>query len=145
MSLDSYLHGDYQRALELTRQDPGRQSSYLYVRYISIYGELGRKQEALENWRKLLAEPPDWSAESCETWWRTRNMRDEDIAKLMDGVYRSGAARGGRRYRATEPGPDGMCSPLVDWRCPLWVISGHSIAMGNVRFAPESGHAQHGH
>ena len=90
LSLDSYLHGDYQRALELTRQDPGRQSAYLYVRYISIYGELGRKQEALENWRKLLAEQPGWSAESFETWWRTRNMRDEDIAKLMDGVYKSG-------------------------------------------------------
>ena len=90
LSLDSYLHGDYQRALELIRQDPGRQSAYLYVRYISIYGELGRKQEALENWRKLLAEQPDWSAENFETWWRTRNMRDEDIAKLMDGVYKSG-------------------------------------------------------
>ena len=90
LSLDSYLHGDYQRALELIRQDPGRQSTYLYVRYISVYGELGRKKEALENWRKLLAEQPDWSAESFETWWRTRNMRDEDIAKLMDGVYKSG-------------------------------------------------------
>ena len=90
LSFDSYLHGDYQRALELTRQDPGRQSAYLYVRYISIYGELGRKQEALENWRKLLAEQPGWSAESFETWWHMRNMRDEDIAKLMDGVYKSG-------------------------------------------------------
>ena len=90
MYLDSYLHGDYKRALELIRQDPGRQSAYLYVGYIPIYGELGRKQEALENWRKLLAEQPNWSAESFKTWWRTRNMRDEDIAKLMDGVYKSG-------------------------------------------------------
>src|SRR4029077_16330668 len=90
MYLDSYLHGDYQRALELIRQDPGRQSAYLYVRYISIYGELGRKQQALENWRKLLAQQPDWSAKTFETWWRTRNMRDEDIATLMDGVYKSG-------------------------------------------------------
>ena len=90
MYLDSYLHGDYERALELIRQDPGRQSAYLYVGYIPIYGELGRKQEALENWRKLLAEQPNWSAESFKTWWRTRNMRDEDIAKLMDGVYKSG-------------------------------------------------------
>ena len=67
LSLDYYLHGDYQRALELTRQDPDRQSAYLYVRYISIYGQLGRKQEALENWRKLLAEQRDWSVESFET------------------------------------------------------------------------------
>jgi adenylate cyclase len=90
MYLESYVHGDYQRALEMIRQDPGRQSAYLYVGYISIYGELGRKQEALENWRKLLAERPDWSAKTFEAWWRTRNMRDEDIAKLMDGVYKSG-------------------------------------------------------
>ena len=90
MYLNSYLRGDYERALELIRQDPGRQSAYLYVGYIPIYGELGRKQEALENWRKLLAEQPNWSAESFKTWWRTRNMRDEDIAKLMDGVYKSG-------------------------------------------------------
>ena len=68
MSHDYYLHGDYERALELTRQDPGQQSAYLYVRYIAIYGELGRKQEALENWRKLLAEQPGWSAESFENW-----------------------------------------------------------------------------
>ena len=90
MYLDYYLHGDYKRALELIRQDPGRQSDYLYVGYIPIYGELGRKQEALENWRKLLADEPDWSAESFETWWGMRNMGDEDIAKLMDGVYKSG-------------------------------------------------------
>ena len=88
--LNYYLTGDYERALELIRQDPAREALYSYVDYMPIYGELGLKQEALENWRKLLGGTPDWSAESFNKWWRTRNIRDEDIAKLMDGVYKSG-------------------------------------------------------
>jgi hypothetical protein len=38
----------------------------------------------------LLAEDRGWSAESFESWYHLFNMRDEDIAKLMDGVYKSG-------------------------------------------------------
>ena len=53
-------------------------------------GQLGRKEEAQENWRKLLAENPGWTAESFKDWYRLWNMRDEDIAKLMDGVTKSG-------------------------------------------------------
>lgn len=85
-----YLNGNYQHALDMISQDPGRQSTYLYVGYIPIYGQLGRRQEALETWRKLIAEEPGWSAESFENWYRMRNMSDEDIAKLMDGVRKSG-------------------------------------------------------
>ena len=113
MYLDYYLHGDYKRALELIRQDPGRQSDYLYVGYIPIYGELGRKQEALENWRKLLADEGDWSAESFETWWRMRNMRDEDIAKL------------GRRLQVGRACGGGDARPVTRYECLLWVICGH--------------------
>jgi TolB-like protein/tetratricopeptide (TPR) repeat protein len=90
MYLDHYMKGDYERALEVIRQAPGRQSPYLYIGYIPICGQLGHKQEALQNWRKLLEEEPGWSAESFENWYRVRNMRDEDIAKLMDGVRKSG-------------------------------------------------------
>ena len=57
---------------------------------ISIYGELGRKQEALENWHKLLAEDPDWTAENFENWWRLGISVMRTVAKLMDGVYKSG-------------------------------------------------------
>ena len=85
-----YLNGDYERALELTRQDPDQKALYLHIRYISIYGQLGRTQEALESWRKLLAEVPGWTAESFKDWYHLWNMRDEDIAKLMDGVHKSG-------------------------------------------------------
>ena len=55
-----------------------------------MYGQLGRKQEAQENWRKLLADVPGWTAESFEAWYHLWNMRYEDIAKLMDGVTKSG-------------------------------------------------------
>jgi tetratricopeptide (TPR) repeat protein len=84
-----YLNGDYERALELARQNPD-QSTYKYMENIPIYGQLGRKQEALEEWRKLLKEEPGTSAESFETWWRMWNLSEEDVAKLMDGVYKSG-------------------------------------------------------
>lgn len=87
---DYYMKGEYERALEMIRRDPGGQSAYLNVVYIPICGQLGRKQEALENWHKLLEADRDWSAESFENWYRLRNMRDEDIAKLLDGVRKSG-------------------------------------------------------
>ena len=84
-----YLNGDYGRALELARQNPD-QSTSTYMENIPIYGQLGRKQEALEEWRKLLKEEPGASAESFETRWRMWNLSEEDVAKLMDGVYKSG-------------------------------------------------------
>ena len=53
-------------------------------------GDESRKQEAQENWRKLLADVPGASAETFEAWYHLWNMRDEDIAKLMDSVTKSG-------------------------------------------------------
>ena len=87
---DCYLNGDYERALELIRRSPDQQLFYVYVKYIAIYGQLGRKQEALEAWRKLLAGDPSWTGESFKDWYRLWNFRDEDTAKFMDGVYKSG-------------------------------------------------------
>jgi TolB-like protein len=85
-----YLKGDYERALEFRRLHPDQQAIHAYIEYIPVYGQLGRKEEALENWRKLLADAPGWTAASFEAWYQLWNMRDEDIAKLMDGVYKSG-------------------------------------------------------
>jgi adenylate cyclase len=85
-----YLKGDYERALEFRRLHPDQQAMHAYIEYIPVYGQLGRTKEALENWRKLLAENPGWTAESFKDWYRLWNMRDEDIAKLMDGVTKSG-------------------------------------------------------
>jgi TolB-like protein/tetratricopeptide (TPR) repeat protein len=85
-----YLKGDYERALEFRRLHPDQQAIHAYIEYIPVYGQLGRKQEAQENWRKLLADVPGWTAESFEAWYHLWNMRYEDIAKLMDGVTKSG-------------------------------------------------------
>ena len=90
MHYNYYLQGDYEHALEFRRLHVDQQAMHAYIEYIPIYGQLGRKQEAQENWRKLLADVPDASAETFEAWYHLWNMRDEDIAKLMDGVYKSG-------------------------------------------------------
>ena len=90
MYYDCYLKGDYDRALEFRRLHPDQKAIYTYIEYIPVYGQLGRKQDALENWQKLLGEDPSCTAASFESWYHRLNMRDEDIAKMMDGVYKSG-------------------------------------------------------
>ena len=40
------------------RAHPDQQAIHAYIEYIPVYGQLGRKQEAQENWRKLLADAP---------------------------------------------------------------------------------------
>ena len=44
-------------------------------------------------WQKVLKDDPGASAQTFEDWYRMWNFRDEDIAKLMDGVYKSGVAK----------------------------------------------------
>ena len=90
MYYDYYLQRDYEHALEFRRLHVDQQAMHAYIEYIPVYGQLGRKQEAQENWRKLLADVPGASAETFEAWYHLWNMRDEDIAKLMDGVTKSG-------------------------------------------------------
>ena len=92
MYLNYYLNGNYKRALDLIRQSPDFQSGvkYAYLDYIWICGQLGLKEDALQKWHKVLEEDPGASAETFENWYRMWNFRDEDIAKLMDGVYKSG-------------------------------------------------------
>ena len=69
--LNYYLTGDYERALELIRQDPNQETLYHYIDYLPILGALGRKEEARENWQKILAEDPSWTAESFVKWYKT--------------------------------------------------------------------------
>ena len=55
------------------------------------------KQEALDIWHKLQAEVPGASADTFANWWRLRNFSNGEVAKLMNGVYKSGVlgAEGG--------------------------------------------------
>jgi tetratricopeptide (TPR) repeat protein len=105
--LNDYLTGDYKSALDLIRQSPDFQSAvkYAYMDYIAICGQLGAlgKPElrcsddteaaapsARTAWQKVLKDDPGASAQTLIDWYRMWNFRDEDIAKLMDGVYKSG-------------------------------------------------------
>ena len=88
--LNYYLTGDYERALELIRQVPDQQALVSNIDYLPILGQLGRKAEALEKWQKVLAEDPSWSAESFVKWYKLWNIREEDRAKLMEGIYKTG-------------------------------------------------------
>jgi Tfp pilus assembly protein PilF len=114
MYLNDYLNGDYKSALDLIRQNPDFQSGvkYAYMDYIAICGQTGSKKDALEKpevrcsddtevaapsadtaWKKVLKDDPGASAQTFEDWYRMWNFRGEDIAKLMDGVYKSGVAK----------------------------------------------------
>ena len=85
-----YLNGDYRHALEVTRQNPQNDMFFAHIEYTPIYGQLGMKQEALDIWHKLQAEVPGASADTFTNWWRLWNFSDEEVAKLMGGVYKSG-------------------------------------------------------
>jgi TolB-like protein len=86
----AYLKGDYARALEVARQNQDPEMFYSYLEIIPIYGQLGMKQEALEAWRMLLKQYPGATAATFADWWRLWNIHEDEIARLMDGVYKSG-------------------------------------------------------
>jgi TolB-like protein len=86
----AYLQGDYARALQVAKQNQDAEMFYSYLEIIPIYGQLGMQEQALEAWRKLKIQIPDASAKTFEDWWRLWNFPESDIAKLMDGVHKSG-------------------------------------------------------
>jgi tetratricopeptide (TPR) repeat protein len=85
-----YLNGDYDNAIEVARQNQDQEMFYSYIEIIPIYGQLGRKKDASEAWQALLKQLPGASAKTFEDWWRLWNISEPEIAKLMDGVYKSG-------------------------------------------------------
>ncbi|MGE0022441.1 MAG: hypothetical protein AB7S70_02290 [Hyphomicrobium sp.] len=85
-----YLKGDYEHALEIARQNIQDGAFYAHLEIIPIYGQLGRTGEAREAWAKLRQTIPDASAATFESWWRLWNIHDDEVARLMDGVYKSG-------------------------------------------------------
>ncbi len=89
-----YLSGDYARALEVAQQNFDQEVFYSHLEIIPIYGQLGRKEDALVAWRNLQKLTPGASVATFEDWWRFWNMQDQEVAKLMDGVYKSGALDG---------------------------------------------------
>jgi TolB-like protein/Tfp pilus assembly protein PilF len=93
-----YLKGDYAHALEVAQQNFDQEMFYSHLEIIPIYGQLGRKDDALAAWRNLQKLYPGASAQTFEGWWRFWNMQDQEVEKLMDGVHKSGVL-------AEEPKP----------------------------------------
>ena len=94
VSLDR-LHGRLsERRLRARAQsgeaEPRRRDVLLYLEIIPIFGQLGLQQEALDAWKKIQAQLPDASANTFEDWWRLWNTPEAEIAKLMEGVHKSG-------------------------------------------------------
>jgi hypothetical protein len=71
-------------------------------------------------------------AETFEAWYHLWNMRDEDIAKLMDGVYKSGVLRP-EAARPVTPG----CARHRGYECPSLADIGQPSEMSAL---PRSGH-----
>lgn len=96
----AYLAGDYDRAIEVAKQNQDDEQFYSYIEIIPILGQLGRKDEALEAYHKLQKIIPDANAATFESWWRLWNPHEDELSRLMDGVYKSGvldsAARAGQ-------------------------------------------------
>ncbi len=86
----AYLAGDYLHALEVARQNKQTDVFYAYIEIIPIYGQLGRKREAKDAWKKLREQIPNASAATFSDWWRLWNIHEDEVSRLMDGVYRSG-------------------------------------------------------
>ncbi len=89
-ALEAYLKGDYEHALAFLRQSTDQGTFYVYLEYIPIYGQLGRRDDALAAWRKLLEEEPTASIDTFKSWYRLWNTREADLAKFLDGVEKSG-------------------------------------------------------
>ena len=92
-----YLNGDYEGALDVARQNQQQEMFYSFMEIIPIYGQLGRKQDALEAWQALLKLYPGATAASFEDWWRLWNISDAEVAKLMEGIYKSGVLQEGAK------------------------------------------------
>ena len=92
-----YLNGDYEGALDVARQNQQQEMFYSFMEIIPIYGQLGRKQDALEAWQALLKLYRGATAASFEDWWRLWNISDAEVAKLMEGVYKSGVLQEGAK------------------------------------------------
>jgi tetratricopeptide (TPR) repeat protein len=84
-----YLAGDYPRALEIAKEGV-QDMFYVYLEVIPIYGRLGLKPEAAEAWRSMQRLYPGATAQSFVDWWRLWNIKEDEVTRLMDGVYQSG-------------------------------------------------------
>ncbi len=57
------------------------------MQFVAAYGQLGEFDKAQYFWERCHDLDPDWSVRSPLEIWTLWNFRDEDIDKLMDGIF----------------------------------------------------------
>jgi len=84
---DSYLKGDYRKALEVIRQNPRQQLLETILKYVMAYGQLMELTKAREYWSKYAAAVPESSLEWLrENVWGRWNFLESDTEKFLEGI-----------------------------------------------------------
>ena len=87
---DHYRKGEYQQALEKMlriRTEPGNFWNHAHL--AQAYAQLGRKEDAAAEIKKLLAVYPDF-AENARAQWKAWNWSDENTEMMLDGLRKAG-------------------------------------------------------
>jgi adenylate cyclase len=87
---DHYRKGEYQQALEKMlsiRTEPGNFWNHAHL--AQAYAQLGRKEEAAAEIKKLVAIYPDF-AENARAQWKAWNWTDENTEAMLDGLRKAG-------------------------------------------------------
>lgn len=89
VALCYYMQSDYPTAEAWIRKADLQASPMYHLIGAAIYGQLGRTREAGLERDWILSKAPELLTDLPETL-RTRNMRDEDKARFVDGLRRAG-------------------------------------------------------
>lgn len=79
--------GEYEEALNFVRQGPSQELSENFVKYVSVYGQLGEIEKGLEFWRKFEAQENGMSpTDGALHIWRLWNFPEDEMKHLMEGI-----------------------------------------------------------
>ncbi len=88
-----YMREEYEEALDIVRQHPLKDFTENDIKFVAVYGKLGRPLEAREHWNAILEREGAWSAQRSIDVWQLWNFREQDIESLMEGHYAAGIPR----------------------------------------------------
>ena len=83
-----YLRGEYDKAIKKSFISPAQDHPITAMQFVAAYGQLGEFDKAQYFWERCHDLDPDWSVRSPLEIWTLWNFRDEDIDKLMDGIFK---------------------------------------------------------
>jgi hypothetical protein len=87
------MREEYEEALDIVRQHPLKDFTENDIKFVAVYGKLGRPLEAREHWNAILEREGAWSAQRSIDVWQLWNFREQDIESLMEGHYAAGIPR----------------------------------------------------